>query len=184
MKKVIVSVLGEDRPGIIAGVSKILFDESCNLENVNQTILQSEFSGIFIAAMPAQKSPEHLQSLLRLKLGALGLHIHVKAMERSETDPAFENSDPFIITTRGPDRKGLVAAITEVIAGHGVNVTNLQALFKGGADPDDNVMIYEVDIPASTDQSRLRSDLRTRAADLDLTISIQHRHIFEALNRI
>lgn len=184
MKKVIISVLGEDRPGIIAGVSKILFEESCNLENVNQTILQSEFSGIFIAAMPAHKSPDHLQSLLRLKLGALGLHIHVKALERSEANPVFENSEPFVITTRGPDRKGLVAAITEVIAGHGVNVTNLQALFKGGADPNDNIMIYEVDIPPTTDPILLRNDLRARAAALDLTISIQHRHIFEALNRI
>ena len=51
MHKVIVSVLGPDRPGIIATVSQILFEQGCNIENVSQTILQKEFSGIFIATL-------------------------------------------------------------------------------------------------------------------------------------
>ncbi len=52
MKKIVISVLGQDRPGILAAVSRILFEQDCNIENVHQTILQSEFSGIFIAAIP------------------------------------------------------------------------------------------------------------------------------------
>jgi glycine cleavage system transcriptional repressor len=184
MKKVIISVLGQDRPGIIAAVSKILYLEDCNIENVDQTILQSEFSGIFIATMPAARSPEHLQALIRLKLKHLGLHIHVKMLESVAPDPVFQESEAYIITTRGPDRKGLVAAITEVIAGHGVNVSNLQAVFKGGDNPHDNIMIYHVDVPATTDYRKLTRDLRDKGASLDLEISIQHRHIFEALNRL
>jgi glycine cleavage system transcriptional repressor len=45
-------------------------------------------------------------------------------------------------------------------------------------------MIYEVDIPLATDQKRLENDLREKAGELDLKISIQHRNIFEAINRI
>jgi len=52
MNKVILSILGHDRPGIIAAVSKILFEQNCNIENVSQTILQFEFAGIFIVSMP------------------------------------------------------------------------------------------------------------------------------------
>jgi glycine cleavage system transcriptional repressor len=89
-----------------------------------------------------------------------------------------------VITTKGPDRKGLVAAITEIIARYGVNVTNLQAVFKGGDDPNSNIMIYEVDIPAGIDQQGLYTDLRAKATALSLQISIQHRNIFEAINRI
>ncbi|MGD1999862.1 MAG: ACT domain-containing protein, partial [Desulfobacterales bacterium] len=91
---------------------------------------------------------------------------------------------PFVITTKGPDRKGLVAAITEIIARYGVNVTNLQAVFKGGDDPNSNIMIYEVDIPVDIDQQGLYTDLRAKATELSLQISIQHRNIFEAINRI
>ncbi|MDJ0886389.1 MAG: ACT domain-containing protein, partial [Desulfobacterales bacterium] len=52
MKKIIISVLGQDRPGIIAAIARILFENDGNIENVSQTSLQSEFAGIFIVAIP------------------------------------------------------------------------------------------------------------------------------------
>ena len=93
-------------------------------------------------------------------------------------------TEPFVITTKGPDRKGLVAAISKIIADYGVNITNLQAVFKGGDEPGDNIMIYEVDIPTAIDQQALMCDLREKAESMALDISIQHRNIFEAINRI
>jgi glycine cleavage system transcriptional repressor len=185
MNKAIISVLGQDRPGIIAAVSDLIFRQGGNIENVSQTILQSEFSAIFIVSLPPSLALEQLRAVLQAGLEPLGQHVHVKPVHPGT--PAYVPSperEPFVITTRGPDRKGLVARITAVIARYGVNVTNLQAVFKGGETPGDNVMIYEVDIPADVDQKRLRRDLRAEAEALDLEISIQHRHIFEALNRI
>lgn len=184
MKKVIISILGEDRPGIIAAVSRILFEQNCNIENVSQTIVQSEFAGIFIASIPAEISAAELSEQFEKGLTPLGLHAYIKDMEQRETVSSFGDSEPFVITTKGPDRKGLVAHIAEIIARHGVNVTNLQAVFKGGNDPDKNIMIYEVDIPKHTDQQTLYTELRERAGSLGLQISIQHRNIFEAINRI
>ena len=58
MNKLIISVLGKDRPGIIAAVTKVLLDEDFNIEDVSQTILQNQFSGIFIAAGPDQVTPD------------------------------------------------------------------------------------------------------------------------------
>lgn len=184
MKKIIISVLGQDRPGIIAAVSKILSDQNCNIENVSQTILQSEFSGIFIVLIPEQLSADDLYDHLKEGLASLNLQVYVKYLEQKETDSSFTDAEPFIITTKGPDRKGLVAHIAQIIARHGVNVTNLQAVFKGGNDPDKNIMIYEVDIPEHTDQQTLCADLREKAGKLGLNISIQHRNIFEAINRV
>jgi len=189
MKKVIISVLGQDRPGIIAAVSGILFENDCNIENVSQTILQSEFAGIFIATTPDDLSAESLHKYFEQGLAPLNLYAHIKPVSQTEFMPEslkvlLQDAEPFVITTRGPDRKGLVAEITRVIARYGVNVTNLQAVFKGGDDPNKNIMIYEVDIPALTDQQSLYADLREKADKLNLTVSIQHRNIFEAINRI
>jgi len=184
MKKVIISVLGEDRPGIIAAVSRILFDQNCNIENVSQTILQSEFGGMFIVSMPAELSAQALSEHLKAGLEPLGLNAYLKDMIQTSPNSGVADAEPFVITTRGPDRKGLVAHITQVIARHSVNVTNLQAVFKGGNDPDKNIMIYEVDIPKDTDQQQLCTELRQRAEELGLSLSIQHRNIFEAINRI
>ncbi len=184
MKKIVISVLGQDRPGILAAVSRILFEQDCNIENVHQTILQSEFSGIFIAAIPDEMSVDLLHLELSRSVEPLELHVHVKLLGNNQPDQTFDDSELFVLTARGPDRKGLVAAITEIIARHGANVTNLKAIFRGGDNPSDNIMIYEVDIPAHTDHQTLYSELREKAASLGLEISIQHRRIFEALNRI
>lgn len=184
MNKVIISVLGPDGPGIIAMVAKILFACECNIENVSQTILQNEFSGIFIVSTPADLSTGALSSRLKEGLAPLRQHSFIKSLSAEGSGFDTTSSEPFVITTRGPDQKGLVARITEVIARHGVNVTNLQAIFKGGDNPGDNIMIYEVDVPPATDSEKLQQDLRTKSDELGLTISIQHRRIFETINRV
>ncbi len=184
MAKAIISVLGEDRPGIIAAVSRILFDQGCNIENVTQTIVQSQFSGIFFVATPTRLDGATLGTLLNAGLAPLQLEAFVRLLPHENAKTAPAPSEPFVITTRGPDRKGLVAAVTAVLARHNVNVTQLQAVFKGGEDPGSNMMIYEVDVPLSIDPQLLRAELRQTAQDLNLLLSIQHRHIFEALNHI
>jgi len=184
MNKAVISILGQDRPGIIATVTAILFKFECNIENINQTILQSEFSGIFIVSTPSDISNSELCAQLVKGLSHMNLHVHVKPLEHKEKGFSGDRCEPFVITTIGPDRKGLVAGITAVIAKYGVNVSNLKAVFKGGDNPSDNIMIYEVDIPYDTDQNVLRAELRKKASDLGLEISIQHRNIFMSINRI
>jgi glycine cleavage system transcriptional repressor len=184
MKKVIISVLGNDRPGIIAAVSRLLYENDSNIENVSQTSLQSEFAGIFIATVPADMALPTLEGKMTGILGPMGLQVHVKPMEPRHEAVNGLMGESFVITTRGPDQKGLVARVTEIIAAHQVNITNCQAVFKGGDDPNRNIMIYEVDIPPQADQQALFQDLREKGAELNLQVSIQHRDIFMTLNRI
>ncbi|MEJ5347182.1 MAG: ACT domain-containing protein [Desulfosoma sp.] len=181
--KVVISVLGSDRPGIVAAVSRVLSENRCNIEDVSQTILQSEFAGVFIASLPEELSMKSLEEKLAENLTPLGLAVLLKPVQESERYQA-PPSQPFVVTTIGPDRLGLVAGITEVMARFGVNITNLRAAFRGGSDPRRNVMIYEVDIPVHIDQQAFRKALRQRAEDLGLDLSLQHRDIFEAIHRI
>jgi len=181
--KAIISVIGPDRPGILAAVSQLLVELDCNIENARQTILQGEFAGIFIASIPKALMPVEIKDRMQNAVRPMGLTVHVKDLTLSPFSPG-RACEPFVITTQGPDRKGLVAGITRILASYGVNVTNLQAVFRGGDDPNGNVMIYEADIPADIDSQALYADLRSGAQALGLSISIQHRNIFEALNRI
>ena len=184
MHKAIISILGQDGPGIVAAVSKILFEQDCNIENVSQTTLQYVFAGIFIVSMPESLSPESLHQNLTAHLATLDLDVHIVSFESMKAPLLPSQSEAFIVTTKGPDRKGLVAGISEVIARFEGNITNLQAVFKGGDDPGDNIMIYEIDVPRQTDQQALYNELNKRAQELALDIDIQHRNIFEAIHRI
>ncbi|RJR54403.1 MAG: ACT domain-containing protein [Desulfobacteraceae bacterium] len=184
MDKAVISILGRDRPGIVAAVARILLDRGCNIEDVTQTSLQAEFAGIFIATMPDSLAPSALLSALKAGLAPFGVEVLVKRLERAPEHSAPVNAEPFVITTMGPDRMGLVAGVTDVMARFGVNITNLKAVFRGGTDPFRNIMIYEVDVPGQVDHAGFRTALRSRAKELDLDITIQHRRIFEAINRV
>jgi len=184
MQKIVVSVLGVDRPGIVAGISLILSEHGCNIEDVSQTILQTEFACIYVISTPDDVSREQLHSALQEGLRPLGLHVVVKALEPAPSGAPSRPGEPFVVTTIGPDRIGLVAGIAELMARFGVNITNLKAVFRGGSHPYNNIMIYEVDIPAETDQQAFRDALHKKAEELGLDLSLQHRNIFEAINRI
>ena len=74
MKKIIISVIGPDRPGIIAAVTRTFFEHGCNIENVSQTILQDQVSGMFIASLAPGTSIEPLGESLRQTLAPMDLH--------------------------------------------------------------------------------------------------------------
>jgi glycine cleavage system transcriptional repressor len=184
MRKAILSILGQDRPGIVAAVSKVLFEQGCNIENVSQTTLQFVFAGIFVVSMPGDLPTESLLKSLNAKMAPLGLDVHITLLDPDAAPALPPQGEAYIITTKGPDRKGLVAGISEVVARFGGNITNLQAVSEGGHDPGDFIMIYEVDVPPQVDQQALNRELKKRADELKLDIDIQHRNIFEAMHRI
>jgi glycine cleavage system transcriptional repressor len=184
MNKYVISVLGKDRPGIIARVTKALFELNFNIEDVSQTIIQGEFSGIFIVMGPENISDQEVTQSLIHATNDMELQCYVKEFSGKSSDWTTCACESYVITTRGPDRKGLVAQITEVLAKNNVNVTQLQAVFRGGDEPGRNIMIYEVDVPLDMDQQKLRQALQVKAQELELQISIQHKNIFEAINRI
>jgi len=184
MDKLIITVLGKDRPGIIAATSKSLYNLDCNIENVNQVILQNQFAGIFIILPPEDLTLESIKHTVENDLAGSGLHVHVDLADTAPNGGKIHGGEDFIITTIGPDKKGLVASFTRIIADAGVNVTNLRAVFKGGKTPEANIMVYEIYITPEIDQKTLFSALRNKAAELGLDITIQHKNIFQAINRI
>lgn len=184
MKKTIITVIGYDQPGIISSVTDILLKEQCNVENISQTILQSQFAGIFIVLIPDNHSPEKLEKIFRESLPDTDINIHVKLLDSERIISNPKKTDPFILTTTGPDKQGLVAGISKVIATFGINISNLKAVFKGGKNPDNNIMIYEIDIPCDVDFQKFSDSLKNKAEKLDLEFSIQHKNIFDMINRI
>lgn len=183
MKKMILSVIGYDQPGIVAYVAQTLADLNCNIENVSQTTLQGTFAGIFTAACPDDVTGEAMQTVFDSSINNRKLKIHIDPiMGGANTDK--KPTQHFVITTKGPDGKGLVAGITKVLADYKANISNLQAYFRGGALASDNGMIYQVEVPMDTDLNALRQALRDKARELELEISIQHNDIFMAVNRV
>lgn len=53
--KAIVTVLGKDKPGIIAKVSSLLAEDNVNIEDISQTIMQENFTMIMLCGLDGSK---------------------------------------------------------------------------------------------------------------------------------
>jgi glycine cleavage system transcriptional repressor len=186
MNKVLISVLGSDQPGIMAKVASVIKQHNGNIENLSQTLLDTVFGALLRVELAADDSAEKLQEALSHSFAGLDLFVRVHPWNESTTDwhQHKPETQPYIVTAIGPDRQGLVAEMATALFEHGVNITNIQAIFKGGKNPMDNLMVFEVDVPRSTVMDALREVLADIAERLDLEISVQHRKIFESVSNI
>ncbi len=53
----ILSVLGEDRVGIVAAISRILADAGANIEDIRQTIINGIFSMTMLVTVDEERTP-------------------------------------------------------------------------------------------------------------------------------
>jgi glycine cleavage system transcriptional repressor len=183
MNKFVLSVIGEDKPGILARISTILFQHGCNIEDVSQTILQTEFASIFIVVNPDGHALEHIGQALNQALADMGLSAHLRPMTSCHADQTVP-SQPFVITTRGADKPGTISAVTTAIASLSCNVVNFRAIITREDAVDEMIMIFEVDVPSGVDHRRLRQIMQEACARFGLDVSVQHREIFETIHRV
>ncbi|MCQ2528228.1 MAG: ACT domain-containing protein [Saccharofermentans sp.] len=71
----VLTVIGKDRVGIIAGVSKLLMENNININDISQTILQDIFTMIMIVDL---QEVQIENSDIKEKLDALGEELGVK----------------------------------------------------------------------------------------------------------
>jgi glycine cleavage system transcriptional repressor len=182
---VAITVIGRDRPGIVANVSGVLYRHRSSIEELSQTVIRGQFAMILIASLEEGASAQALKSELRDLSRDLGLDIDLRRLKPEDLIP-YEagGTEPFIITARGKDRPGLVYGITELLAERGINITNLGAqVARLGQEPE-YIQVFEVDIPKGLDYGLLQEKLRQRAQEMGVSVDLQHKDIFRAINQI
>ena len=85
-KKVVISVLGLDRKGIIAKVSSVLYNNEENIRDISQTIVSGYFTMILVADI---SSPNCVFDVLSQELNDLGKELGVQI--RAQLSEIFES---------------------------------------------------------------------------------------------
>jgi ACT domain-containing protein len=74
--RIVVTVLGQDRVGIIAAVSAILAEANANILDISQTTLQEFFAMILLADVAQASAPfEEIKRRLKARGDEMGLRI-------------------------------------------------------------------------------------------------------------
>ena len=168
MTSLVVSVVGVDRPGIVAAVAQALFEHGANIEDTSMSILRGHFAMTLVVATEggATGVEEALAGVSR----ELSLLVGVREIgDDVETRPAAK---PYVVSVYGADRPGIVARVTALLAAHGVNVTDLTTRLQGAPGAETYVMLIEVDVPEAVEEATLMSALGATAEELGVEATL------------
>lgn len=171
-KNVVLTGVGRDRVGIVAKLSKVLYEIGCNLLDSSMTLLRGEFAVILMAQLPEDSTIEELKEKLREAESELEMNVYVRELKDDELEEETEDKTAYIISVYGADRPGIVFGVTEELARLKVNLTDVETK-KTSSDKPIFYMVLEVTLPDEMTESGLKSELAKRAEKLDVDVSVQ-----------
>jgi len=132
-----VTVVGADRPGIVAAITDALFRAGCNLGEASMVRLGANFS---VMLMVEGAGGADLAALLQPVTDGLGLRLHVDVID----GVLHHHPEPTVqITVHGADRPGIVAQVTGALAGIGFNILDLNSDVAGTPQQPIYVMVID-----------------------------------------
>jgi glycine cleavage system transcriptional repressor len=153
------SAIGRDRPGIVEAVSKVLLENSGNVEDSTMAILRGHFTMMLIVSMPDEVEAGELRERLEQVRGELGL----EALTLSEIEdfaPAHEAQPSHILSVYGVDHPGILHAVAAALAGQKVNITDLTTrVLEGDEGAPVYAMMLEVAVPEGLEIGALERTL-------------------------
>lgn len=176
MKKILITVSGKDKPGIIAKVSGLLFARGCNLEDISMTLLEGQFAMMMTACLPSMASKIRvLQGLELLREAPWSLDCHVTDLKGkiSHGKKHAKDSLPYMVTAFGKDRTGIVYEVSRALAGMRVNITDLDSRILGKGTKTTYAMLLEVDVPDKVVLAQLKTLLAKISRKLKIEIKIK-----------
>ncbi len=159
-----ITVLGHDRPGIIADVTGVLAALGGNLEDTTMTLLRGHFAMTLIVACP--QPPAEVDRALRPMTADSGLIVSVREVP---PEASVASGSPYLLTVHGADRPGIVSAVTRVCADVGANITDLATRLSD----DLYLLVAEVDVPTTVDVDALTDRLFSVARELGVEASLR-----------
>ncbi len=179
----VVSALGIDEPGVVAALCKTLTAANCNIAQMSQSNIKNQFASLFIIEKPAELDNGLLKDKLSVALKEAGLRVTARVWDPGEPDAIAKSQkgEPFVVSVYGGDRNDIVGTFAEMFAEEKINIENLRAM---QPQPGEFMIVYEVLIPEKADIAAIHKRLIAKAQSMGLELTLQHRDIFEAINRI
>ena len=99
------TAFGEDRPGIVADVTRILYENGCNLEENSMTLLADEFTLILLFSCSSEGIEEELQRECRRLEREKGISAFLRpldTMKGGQSDARPVDRVRPVVPTRSP----------------------------------------------------------------------------------
>lgn len=160
-----ITVLGHDRPGIIAETTERLADLGLNLEDSTMTLLRGHFAMMLVCAGDVAEAAIETALAPLTADGTLSVTVRAVPVDDAPAAPG----EPWVLTVHGGDRPGIVSAVVAQVAAVGGNITDLTTRLAG----DLYLLIAEIDLPDAADAVALGSAIQAAAAELGVGATLR-----------
>ena len=153
-KHLVITAVGDDRPGIVNDLTKHISDSGCNIADSRMSILGGEFALILLLS-GNWNAIAKIEETLPRTADTLGLTITIK---RTEPRNLHGNLLNYHVDALAMDQPGLVHKVTEFFASRSINIENLNTDSYNAAHTGTPMFSIgmTVNIPAEQSISQLR----------------------------
>jgi glycine cleavage system regulatory protein len=168
MATFILTVIGDDRPGLVSTLSAPISEHGASWERSQMSRLAGKFAGVVLVEVADERLDALVADLTALE--DQGLHV---ALERAG-GPVEHKSLRLHLELLGADHPGIVAEISAALAARGVSIEELstdvrEAPMAGGRLFEASAML---DAPPTTSAEALQSVLEQLADELMVEIRL------------
>ena len=171
MTQLVITAIGPDRPGIVGELTGHLHAAGGNILDSRMVNLRGEFAMMILlecAADSAGKFAAELPAVgeqMRLRISVTPQEAHIGGGVRGL---------PYRLKTYSMDQPGIVARLTKVLRGHGVNIEELSARQESAPFAGGPLFLTEMrlTVPASVTLGKLRGELEALGNELNCDVDL------------
>jgi len=166
MKYLVISALGQDRPGIVRNLTRPLTDAGANILDSRMTILGGEFA-ILMMIEGSWDTIAKLESQLPALQQKLELTIQAR---RTSSQSQGESTLPYAVNVVSLDHPGIVNNLAEFFSNRNINIQDLYTDSYRAAHTGTPMFTANmtVNIPSNTSIARLREEFHDFCDSLNL----------------
>lgn len=169
----ILTAFGKDRPGIVADVTEVLFENGCNLEDSSMSMLTDEFTINLLFSCNKVDIEATLQNECQKLEQEKGVSAFIRSVDAAPQQ-VHKKLPLCTVHVEGLDQAGIVYKISRYLADNALNIVDLKSTVK--ATPESGTALYLMDIhiqlPADKTMVAIEEDLNEVAAEINVEISV------------
>ncbi len=175
--KFIITAFSPDRPGIVADISQVIFENGFNLEDSSMTYLAGEFAMMLQLSASSTENKDEAMALLSSEC---------RRLEREKKITAFVNPTSGVtpveakdvhvktISVEGEDQSGIVYKVSRFLADSDINIRTLNSEMR--PTPQSGTTLYVmhivVEIPKELSLNTIEDGLSAIGDELNVDVNL------------
>ena len=172
-KSLVISALGDDKPGIVNELSKTILNQGGNISDSRMTVLGGEFAMMLLVS----GSQECIDNIIS-KLEETGENLNLTLIAKeTQTLDSNQKRLPYLINVVSMDNPGIVHNISDFLSSRNLNIEEIETKTYPAAHTGTTMFSLDmvISVPANSSVKTLRDEFITFCDDLNLDASLESK---------